>query len=76
MVMMISGFDGLAQGAKIDAIVAGRRRIQMDRPIQELVPLEVNLPPRAKEEEVRLHNDRPKQAAKADANWRMKLRDQ
>ncbi len=51
-------------------------RIQIDRPIQKLVPLEVNLPLTAKEEEVRLHNHRLKWAAKTDANWRMQLKDQ
>ena len=36
------GSDGVAYGATIDVTMSGGRRVQIDRPSQKLVPLEIN----------------------------------
>ena len=41
---LIEGADKMVRGATVDVIVSGKRRIQMKRPVQKLIPLEVNQP--------------------------------
>ena len=42
IIKILNGSARIARGANLHAIVKGGRRIQADRPLQKLVPLEVN----------------------------------
>lgn len=77
IVQIIYGSDGIARGAKIDVIGRSGRRVQIDRPLQKLVPLEVNaLVENNKEDLDSSLKQTRRHAAKTDADWRRKLMDQ
>jgi len=73
---LISGSDGVARGATVDVIVSGGRRLQMDRPVQKLIPLEINAVVAEQKEDQGASVKQRRRAAKTDADWRRKLMDQ
>ena len=75
---LIEGADKVMRGATVDVIGSGKRRIQMNRPVQKLIPLEVNLLVQSNSDknELRPLRNLPRRAAAIDADWRRQVLDQ
>ena len=73
---VINGSDGIARGATVDIIVSKGRQLQIDRPVQKLIPLEINAVVAEHKEDHSIPVQQRGRAAKTDADWRRRLMDQ
>ena len=73
---VINGSDGFARRATVDVIASKGRRLQIDRPVQKLISLEINAVVAKHKEDQSTSVQQRRRAAKTDANWQRRLMDQ